>query len=146
LNERTQAVLGVPREEILADISRAWDLIPTEEEARHVAQSILAAYETFTAWSQDFRIGTPQAAVKWIRGESVPVLRREDGAVVWTGTFIDITEHKRAEEQVRRQMEELQRWHNVMLGREDRILELKGEVNRLSARLGEPPRYEHQDP
>jgi hypothetical protein len=42
-------------------------------------------------------------------------------------------------------MEELTRWHNVTLGREDRVLELKGEVNRLLARLGEPPRYEHQD-
>jgi PAS domain S-box-containing protein len=60
-------------------------------------------------------------------------------------TARDITEQKQVEERIRQQMDELQRWHNVTLGREDRILELKLEVNQLLARLGEAPRYEHQD-
>ena len=36
---------------------------------------------------------------------------------------------------------ELQRWHDVMLDREDRVIELKREVNELLARLEKPPRY-----
>ncbi len=39
------------------------------------------------------------------------------------------------------QLDELRRWNESMLGREDRALELKGEVNDLLARLGETPRY-----
>jgi len=39
------------------------------------------------------------------------------------------------------QLNELKRWHNVMLDRENRVIELKREVNELLARAGEPPRY-----
>jgi len=56
----------------------------------------------------------------------------------------DISERKRAEERIKAQVEELQRWHDVMLGREDRVQELKREVNQLCHRLGEPARYPSQ--
>ncbi|MBL9214061.1 MAG: PAS domain-containing protein [Opitutaceae bacterium] len=76
-----------------------------------------------------------------------------DGSAAWfqlviqpvpDGLFIlslDITARKRAEERIRGQLDELQRWQDVMLNREERITSLKTEVNELLARLGEPPRY-----
>ena len=57
-----------------------------------------------------------------------------------------ITERKRYEEEIRRQLEELRRWHAVTLGREERIGELKREVNDLLAAMGQPPRYHSQVP
>jgi hypothetical protein len=57
----------------------------------------------------------------------------------------DITERKRAEEQIRSQLEELQRWQEVMLDREDRVQELKREVNQLCNRMGETARYPSQE-
>jgi len=53
----------------------------------------------------------------------------------------DITERKRAEERIRQQLAELQRWYGVSLSRETRALALKGEVNALLRRLSEPIRY-----
>lgn len=53
----------------------------------------------------------------------------------------DIGERRRAEETVRRQLDELRRWYEATLDREGRIGELKAEVNELRQRLGEPPRY-----
>lgn len=38
-------------------------------------------------------------------------------------------------------LHELQRWHNVMLDREGRVIELKREVNELLGQAGKPPRY-----
>ena len=46
-----------------------------------------------------------------------------------------------AEEKIKSQLEELKRWQEVILGREDRVQELKREVNELLIRLGEPPKY-----
>lgn len=57
----------------------------------------------------------------------------------------DITDRKRAEAQLAEQLDELRRWQNVMLDREDRVQELKREVNDLCRRTGEPPRYPSQE-
>jgi len=54
---------------------------------------------------------------------------------------IDITLRKQAEDRIRQQIEELQRWYALTLDREKRILELKSEVNELLRRLDEPARY-----
>ncbi|MCX6951323.1 MAG: hypothetical protein NTV51_03945 [Verrucomicrobia bacterium] len=58
---------------------------------------------------------------------------------------LDITARKRAEEKIRGQIEELRRWHEVTLGREERIIALKHEVNGLLAAAGLPPRYQGGD-
>jgi PAS domain S-box-containing protein len=66
----------------------------------------------------------------------------EDGALAFVR---DITERKRAEAALVEQLEELRRWHEMTLGRETRILELKREVNQLLVEAGSPPRYVSAD-
>jgi PAS domain S-box-containing protein len=56
-------------------------------------------------------------------------------------TVIDITKRIEAEEKIRDQNEELRRWHEVTLNRENRVLELKQEVNELLVSVGKPIRY-----
>lgn len=88
---------------------------------------------------------------------------RKNGSVIWAdvGTFlcrdrkgeslyfmtvvIDITDRKKTEDELARQVEELRRWYDVTLGREGRILELKHEVNELLAEAGRPARYDSAD-
>ena len=57
----------------------------------------------------------------------------------------NITKRKQAEDRTRQQLEELRRWHDASIGREERIVELKREVNALVARLGEQPPYKSVD-
>jgi PAS domain S-box-containing protein len=57
----------------------------------------------------------------------------------------DITDRKLAEEQIRSQLEELQRWQDIMLNREDRVQKLKREVNDLCSRCGEAARYSSEE-
>lgn len=84
---------------------------------------------------------TPDGRTIHLRTSKVP-LRNDRGETFGViGLYDDITEHKLAEEQRRSQLDELRRWQAVMLDREDRILDLKREVNELLARLHEPPRY-----
>lgn len=64
-----------------------------------------------------------------------------DGGAHVLGVGLDISDRERTEEQIRRQLGELHRWHEVTLGREERILVLKAEVNALLAAAGDPPRY-----
>lgn len=53
----------------------------------------------------------------------------------------EISTRRNAEAAIVQQLDELRRWQEVMLDREDRVQELKREVNELAARLGEPVRY-----
>lgn len=69
-------------------------------------------------------------------------LRDETGAVtqiVASGT--DITDRKNAEQKNHDQLDELLRWQDVMLNREERIEALKMEVNTLLAGQKQPARY-----
>lgn len=54
---------------------------------------------------------------------------------------LDITEQKRDAQKVRDQLNELLRWQDVMLNREERVQALKAEVNELLVKHGQPPRY-----
>lgn len=61
---------------------------------------------------------------------------------VYRQNFIrDISVRRADEAAVRQQLDELRRWQRAMLDREQRVLELKQEVNRLLAQGGQPPRY-----
>lgn len=53
----------------------------------------------------------------------------------------DITERKKSEEEIKKRYEELKRWQAVTIDREDRVRELKQEVNALLKELGRPERY-----
>ncbi|MDI1249202.1 MAG: PAS domain S-box protein [Lacunisphaera sp.] len=61
-------------------------------------------------------------------------------------TIIDITGQKQAQQKLTEQITELRRWHEATLGREERILDLKREVNELLARAGAPARYPSAQP
>jgi hypothetical protein len=54
---------------------------------------------------------------------------------------LDITERNAIEQQNKEQLEELKRWYAVMSQREERIMELKREVNALLRELGRTSRY-----
>jgi PAS domain S-box-containing protein len=65
--------------------------------------------------------------------------------VTVVGTVLDITERKQAQAKIEAQLAELERWRDLMLGREDRVQELKREVNQLCQGMGEPVRYASQE-
>jgi hypothetical protein len=62
------------------------------------------------------------------------------------GSITDITERKRAEEDNVAQLEELRRWYAVTINREDRVADLKNEVNQLLERMSAPPKYAKAEP
>ncbi len=72
---------------------------------------------------------------------TAPLRDRHGNASGVMAVIADITERKRAEAQLAEQLNELRRWYTATLGREERVLELKREVNELLTQRGQPPRY-----
>lgn len=57
------------------------------------------------------------------------------------GFTINITEKKKSEEQLNQKIDELERFNDLTVGRELKMIELKKEVNQLLNRLGEKDKY-----
>ncbi len=81
----------------------------------------------------------------WARLEASAAQDRERRVPVYRAVIGDVTERKRVEAKIAGQLDELRRWQDVMLGREDRVQELKREVNELCRRAGETARYPSQE-
>ncbi|MHB8521209.1 MAG: PAS domain-containing protein [Limisphaerales bacterium] len=95
-------------------------------------------------YSLECRLRRADGAYRWWLIRGVP-LRNASGEILkWFGTCTDIEDLKQAEVQNQAQLEELRRWQAVMLHREDRVLELKRQINELHLRLGEPTRFPSQ--
>ncbi len=88
--------------------------------------------------------------------ENIPCVRK-DGSVVCVdintavavidarqctiGFFRDVTERKRAEEELHNYTRDLERFNQVAVGREKRMIELKAEINGLLRELGREEKY-----
>jgi PAS domain S-box-containing protein len=70
-----------------------------------------------------------------------PKLIRFGGENAIIGIITDITEQRKAEKVTRQKVESLESYHNLMVGRELKMIELKKEVNKLLLLLGEKEKY-----
>jgi PAS domain S-box-containing protein len=70
-----------------------------------------------------------------------PIHDAEGNIIGIAGTTRDIQERKVAEKKNKEQVAELKRWYNITMGREERVLELKREVNQLLEKAGMEPKY-----
>jgi PAS domain-containing protein len=112
---------------------RARELFPTIEEA--------GIFEIFTrvlasGRSEAFERAFFGERIKgWLRVSIVPW---GDGVVV---SFEDITQRKQHERELAETYAEIDRFNEAMIGREERVIEMKREVNALRGRLGLEPAY-----
>lgn len=76
----------------------------------------------------------------WLEISAVPVAIDGDTHVL--ATIVNITERKEAEEHLTQTFREQERVNRLMVGREERVLELKKQVNGLLAEMGKNKAYE----
>ncbi|NKE68830.1 PAS domain-containing protein [Ramlibacter sp. RBP-2] len=98
----------------------------------------MVAREPFT---HEFRVVWPDGSVHWIEGCGEFEFDAAGTAVRMRGVATEITARKQAQERDRQQLAELRRWHELTVGREERVAELKATVDRLLAARGLPPRF-----
>ena len=77
----------------------------------------------------------------WFLSRMAPYRTTDDHIAGVVVTFVDITVRRQAEEELRSNVDELQRFNRAAVGRETRMIELKKEVNDLLAREQQAPRY-----
>jgi PAS domain S-box-containing protein len=139
VNRRWEAITGIPRDRALGRSDG--DLFPDNLSAGF-SESDQQVLQAGASWEQEECV-TFNGETSWFFTIKFP-LRDEKGEISGVcGISTDITRIKQSEERLRAQFEELQRWQDVMLNRESRIIELKNEVNRLCQKANLPPAYDH---
>ena len=116
--------------------------VPEEERVK-----TMAGLECFSRTGEGAVIGSGlKVTAKNRNGEEFPVevsisAFQVDDEWFAVGTVRDITERKRAEEELKQKMEEMERLNNLTIGREGKMIQLKEEINELRGRLGMKNRY-----
>jgi PAS domain S-box-containing protein len=108
---------------------------------------------TFAEWQKNFEVSQSRGSIhfessyRMKTGEMIPVEVTanyvEFGGRVFNCALIrNISDRKKTEAALVQQLDELMTWQKVTIGRENRILELKKEINKLLIESGKPPRYQ----
>ena len=143
-NERYFRIFGLePQERMLAE--EEWLGMVHPDDRGQAQREVRSTLEDRAPYNTEYRIVWADKSTKWVNSKA-HVFHDENGNPQrMIGVVTDITERKKAEQALWEQLDELRRWHEVTLNREDRVQELKAEVNALLARLGEPHRYADPD-
>ena len=153
-NPAAERMLGYTAAETVGKLSPLVFHVADEIAARaqalcaELGRDIKAGFEVFVVKSE---LGQPdQREWTYVRKDGVPfpvllsvtTLFDDRGQFTgYLGVASDLTERKCDEEKLRATLSELERFNRVMMHREDRVLELKREINQLLAASNRPPAY-----
>ncbi len=95
ISESCKGIFRVSPQDVCTDATRLFAAIhPDDREG--VQCSIAKSAQQLDTWRHEYRVKFDDGAVRWMMGNGVPQ-READGAVLWHGFVIDISEQKKAE-------------------------------------------------
>ena len=128
--------LGFSREEILGRTAADVGLFVQPEQTARIAEQLAASGRI-----ADFELQVRRKNGTVLDGLFSGELVVSQGRRHFLTVMIDLSARKRAEEQLRATLSELERLNRVMMNREQRVLELKKEINQLRFAAGQAAAY-----
>jgi PAS domain S-box-containing protein len=107
VSPQVERALGYPREEWL-DQPDIWMELLHPDDREHTLAAHDAANETGQPWSREYRLIASDGRAVWFRDVATLVRDLDGRALHWQGVQLDITELKRAEEELRRARDDLE--------------------------------------
>ena len=138
-NKAGEELIGVPRGSMYGKNDH--DFFPREEADFFVQKDRAVLESRQPVDIPEEKLHTRQKGVRLLHTKKVPILDEAGRPIYLLGISEDITERKEAQEALKRERDELMRMNKIMLNREERVLELKREVNEMLQQLDQPPRY-----
>jgi PAS domain S-box-containing protein len=139
-SDEVYRIFGCAPGSVVVSNALFFERVHPEDRAR-VMEGMRQAIASQQPYEVEHRILLPDGAERIVLERAEMTFSAEGRLTRILGAVQDITERKRTELMLEEQLRELQRWHDAMLGREGRVLELKRQVNELLVKAGQSPRY-----
>ena len=141
-SDETYRIFGLQPQEFSATYEAFLEVVHPEDRTMVDAAYTGSVREGKDSYEIEHRIIRKSTGEMRIIHEKCEHFRDASGRIIRSvGMVHDITEQKRAEAEILRHVEEMERFNKASVGRELRMIELKKEVNELCGRVGEPSRY-----
>jgi len=140
LNGRAQELTGYPPEALLGRSVMEWPNLPDESKQltlQHLRKR--TSGERVPPYEMEIRTQTGQRLV--CRVHIAPLIDRRGKVQTDMISIFDITDRKLAEERLQQMLGDMEKYNDLMVGREMRVVELKQEINALLQGAGRPPAY-----
>lgn len=138
INDKFCEISGYSREELMGQNHR---MVKSDEHSREFYRELWMTISQGKTWSGEIKNLTKKGAPYWVAATIVPFKDDEGKIEQYVAIRTDITERKRSEEELRRNLEELEQFNRLAEGRELRMIELKEEVNELLRETGRQQTY-----
>ena len=132
VNDAAAALIGRPREEIIGRICHEFVCPRAQNDCPIYDHGLTFDHKEAILLSKDRGKVHIEKTVTRIEIDGEPMLLE---------MFSDITEHKAANEQIKKKAYELEKFNKLAVGRELKMIELKKEINALVDDAGKGPRY-----
>lgn len=100
VTESIKTMLGCSPEDVRDDFSPIVKFI-YKDDLEKLFASIEESAKNMTLWTLECRVQIPGEPIKWVFGHASPE-KLPDGSIVWHGYITDITERKKAEDELKR--------------------------------------------
>ena len=104
LSDTVESIFGISPAEIMKDPSRLLDMVHPEDQEMF-NEGIMRSAETLESFPLEFRC-KKDGEVIWIEARGVPT-PLTDGDILWDGFFLEVTDRKKAEEELKKNKERL---------------------------------------
>jgi len=118
-----------------------WFRIIHRDDKERVGENLYAAIQNHLRLENENRIILASGEERWISTLGDTSYDEDNTPIRMTGICFDITSRKQSEKVLKEKVEELEKFNQYMTGRENRMIELKQEVNELCSVLNQADRY-----
>ncbi len=137
VNPAMCVILGRPREEVLGKSIFAF----TDEENTRIFKDNIARRARGESGSYEVSLSRPDGTLIPCQVSATPLMDDHGVKVGSFALFTDITERKKMEMELKEKMADLERFNRLVIGREERMIQLKEEINGLLEKLGQEGKY-----
>jgi PAS domain S-box-containing protein len=111
------------------------------DDIEKVHNALSSSIQGVSGSNLEYRILTKNGKTKWVSHSWSPIFKEDHKLKFIVNVVRDITESKIAEQTLKTKIEELEKYKNITVNREVKMVDLKNEINELCKQLNQKPKY-----